>query len=76
MVFSINAVESGPNNFGVFQELARRTPNSNGVANGSGTNSASAPGSSKTDNAAGVARPIVWSLYVVLGLIGVGAGML
>ncbi|KAJ7074993.1 hypothetical protein B0H15DRAFT_43590 [Mycena belliarum] len=47
MVFSINAVETGPNNFAAFKELAMRSgSNTNAGAGGSGTGSGSAPGAS------------------------------
>ncbi|KAJ7671890.1 hypothetical protein B0H17DRAFT_1183561 [Mycena rosella] len=56
MVFSINAVESGPNNFNAFQQLAMRTnssgTSSNGTSsNGTATGTGAAPGASKPGGA-------------------------
>ncbi|KAL4256206.1 Cupredoxin [Pleurotus pulmonarius] len=56
MVFSINAVESGPNNFAAFQQLARRingteaagAASGNGTSSGSGSDSGSGNGAVST----------------------------
>ncbi|KAK1235716.1 hypothetical protein PQX77_001045 [Marasmius sp. AFHP31] len=54
MVFSINAVESGPNNFAAFQTLANRTSTPAGGSEGSpnGGNGGSGSGSGNDNNAA------------------------
>ncbi|KAJ6569362.1 Cupredoxin [Mycena capillaripes] len=74
MVFSINAVESGPNNFNAFQTLANRSGSSSSLggsnSSGSGSGSADAPGQSgKPDGALGSARVSV-AAVLVLGAIG------
>lgn len=65
MVFSINAVESGPNNFANFVQLAKLTANS--------TASSSAPGasssSSKSSNAAPVQTQVSWTMLGIFSLV-------
>lgn len=74
MVFSINAVESGPNNFGAFKTLAMRG-NSGAIAGGSPSGSATsgAPGSSQT-GAAAAGKPL--SAVLMLSAIGAVAALL
>ncbi|KAJ7649560.1 Cupredoxin [Mycena polygramma] len=76
MVFSINAVESGPNNFAAFKELAMRSGD-NGTAaaavsgSGSGTKSGAAPGASGNTGAAVVSvRASGYTAALLLGVIG------
>ncbi|KAF8644869.1 hypothetical protein AX16_008224 [Volvariella volvacea WC 439] len=80
MVFAINAVESGPNNFAAFQELARRI---NGTGSNSGSEvpapSASGPGSSgdgggnDDENAASVVNSMnLRELFGILGVTAIG----
>ncbi|KAL0948374.1 hypothetical protein HGRIS_010956 [Hohenbuehelia grisea] len=57
MVFSINAVESGPNNSAAFQKLAQRNGTSSPSSAGSGTPTSSS-GSSSPSNAAVSISPI------------------
>ncbi|KAF8650216.1 hypothetical protein AX16_005349 [Volvariella volvacea WC 439] len=52
MVFAINAVESGPNNFAAFQELAMRI-NGTGVPGSSPSSGANPTGSSTGSNTNG-----------------------
>ncbi|ESK94187.1 hypothetical protein Moror_8387 [Moniliophthora roreri MCA 2997] len=67
MVFSINAVESGPNNFANFQELAKRM---NGSPTSSGGNSAPSGGSSdNTNDNNGAISSLSHSSMSVVGLI-------
>ncbi|EPQ58329.1 Cupredoxin [Gloeophyllum trabeum ATCC 11539] len=69
MVFSINAVESGPNNFAAFQALAEHV-NGTSTTSGSGT-STSAPSSSSTK--ASSAMHIQKSPVVVVLVAGLAA---
>lgn len=55
MVFSINAVETGPNNFAAFKKLAIQT-NSTGTGNSSG-NGTSESGSSSSTGSGSVPSP-------------------
>ncbi|KAF7290339.1 hypothetical protein HMN09_01291900 [Mycena chlorophos] len=68
MVFSINAVEDGPNNFAAFRQLALNTNPSAAIASGggSGTTSGSAAGASTSGNAASVGS----TPSLLLGLVG------
>ncbi|PPQ74708.1 hypothetical protein CVT26_007559 [Gymnopilus dilepis] len=52
MVFAINAVESGPNNFENFLALAKQSGNSSSDSSGSGSATTTAPGSKNTNAAA------------------------
>ncbi|KAJ7139285.1 hypothetical protein C8R44DRAFT_938983 [Mycena epipterygia] len=73
MVFSINAVESGPNNFAAFKQIAMGSGSSSASAGGSGTGSAGAPGASqKAGGALGGARA-AWG--AVMGAVGLAVGM-
>lgn len=77
MVFSINAVETGPNNFAAFQQLAIRSGDATGAAAGgaSGSVSGSAAGPThSTDAAVGNAR--VNAALLVLGAIGAVSALL
>ncbi|KAJ7270003.1 Cupredoxin [Mycena haematopus] len=70
MVFSINAVESGPNNFAAFQAIA----NASGSTSASGSGTSAAPTSSQTTGAAVVNKPLGYTL--LLGAIGAVAALL
>jgi hypothetical protein len=77
MVFSINAVETGPNNFAAFQQFAMRSGDATGAAAGgaSGSVSGSAAGPThSTDAAVGNAR--VNAALLVLGAIGAVSALL
>ncbi|KAJ7159456.1 Cupredoxin [Mycena filopes] len=77
MVFSINAVESGPNNFNAFQTLANRSGSdsaaaaaSGGSGTGTGTGTAGAPGASQnTDGAVGGASVSGAAALLLLGAL-------
>ena len=74
MVFSANAVETGPNNFENFRELAERI-------NGTSAASASAPAATGNSSNRGSAlssspAPIVTVGLLLLGLIGAWKNML
>ncbi|KAF7426398.1 hypothetical protein PC9H_008766 [Pleurotus ostreatus] len=67
MVFSINAVESGPNNFAAFQQLARRIngTEASGAASGNGTSTGSGNGAiSVTSSFVGFVGSLVFSAAV------------
>jgi hypothetical protein len=65
MVFSINAVDTGPNNFTAFQALAKQI---NGTqANGTQAGSAATPSSSK--NGAAFSSPAI-SAYITFAALG------
>ncbi|KAJ6459572.1 Cupredoxin [Mycena sanguinolenta] len=70
MVVSINAVESGPNNFAAFQAIANATGN----ASTSSSGTSSAPASSQTHGAAMANKPLGYTL--LLGAIGAVAALL
>lgn len=79
MVFSINAVESGPNNFAAFQALAKQI-NGTSTASGSGSSTGSGTSSSSTSTStkSGGARiadinmtPMAIALFVCAGVFGV-----
>ncbi|KAJ7076128.1 Cupredoxin [Mycena crocata] len=79
MVFSINAVESGPNNFAAFKNIAMRGAigaigANNGApgSGGSGTGSGAAPGSSDKPGAAVVGARVS---YAAVGVLGAVAGL-
>ncbi|KAF8140788.1 hypothetical protein K438DRAFT_1636972 [Mycena galopus ATCC 62051] len=72
MVFSINAVESGPNNFGAFQALANASGST--ASGGSASSSGAAPSSSSTTGAAVANKPLGYTL--ALGAIGAIAALL
>lgn len=68
MVFSINAVESGPNNFAAFQQLATRSANASSSTNGGSSGNAG--------NAAVMTIPRLSFAVGTLALAGVLATML
>ncbi|KAF7340306.1 hypothetical protein MVEN_01949700 [Mycena venus] len=74
MVFSINAVESGPNNFAAFKALAMRNNTNAAVAGGSGSSSSGAPNPSQSTGAAVNGKPM--SAVLALGIIGAVAALL
>ncbi|KAH8831504.1 Cupredoxin [Flagelloscypha sp. PMI_526] len=67
MVGSINAVESGPNNFAAFQALAKRINGTTSGAAGNGTGGGSGGGSSSSPNQAG-ASTTMSQVGLLLGL--------
>jgi hypothetical protein len=73
MVFAINAVESGPNNFESFQQLALH---SNSSAAGASTTAATAPTGTPTSAAGKVGARAVAELVVGVVFGGVVAVML
>lgn len=72
MVFSINAVESGPNNFSAFQTLAERI-NGTGTT-GSGTSTSPSAAASSSSSATRVLGQHGYFEKVVL-LVAVGFGI-
>ncbi|KAF9003040.1 Cupredoxin [Cyathus striatus] len=72
MVFSINAVETGPNNFTAFQQLANRTGTNGTSASTSG--SGSSPSSTSGNNNSGVAARVSYGLAG--GLVGIIMAMM
>ncbi|KAF7367601.1 hypothetical protein MSAN_00823400 [Mycena sanguinolenta] len=70
MVFAINAVESGPNNFAAFQAIA----NASGSGSASSSGTSSAPASSQTHGAAMANKPLGYTL--LLSAIGAVAALL
>ncbi|KAJ3756058.1 Cupredoxin [Lentinula raphanica] len=75
MVFSINAVESGPNNFAAFLALAEATltNSTSGKAASGGTASASSPSSSSGSNGAASALNVGGGLGVIVAVLVMGA---
>ncbi|KAJ7914634.1 hypothetical protein B0H13DRAFT_2325083 [Mycena leptocephala] len=72
MVFSINAVESGPNNFAAFQQLALHSGNVSG-ASILGSGSTSAAGATQSSGYTGGAlagTPVSSAAMLMLGAIG------
>lgn len=84
MVFSINAVESGPNNFAAFQQLARRPTNSSSstdggdanTGNGGNTTDGGNGGNSGNGNGAGMITPTVGISAFTFVLAGLTAMLL
>jgi plastocyanin len=83
MVFSINAVESGPNNFAAFQQLARRPTNSSSstdgganTGNGGNTTTGDNGGNGGNGNGAGVITPTVGISAFTFVLAGLTAMLL
>ncbi|KAF8901362.1 Cupredoxin [Gymnopilus junonius] len=74
MVFAINAVESGPNNFENFLALAKEEGNQTSTSTGSSSATSSAPGSKNT-NAAVLSR-VGSSVFLGLTFFGLMAVML
>ncbi|KAF8059835.1 Cupredoxin [Lyophyllum atratum] len=70
MVFSINAVESGPNNFAAFVELAKRSNATSTSSGGTGT------GSPKPTSGAVLGATIPFTAIVGLGALAVFFSML
>ncbi|KAH8117615.1 Cupredoxin [Phellopilus nigrolimitatus] len=70
MVFAVNAIESGPNNFGAFQALARQL---NGT---SASSTATSSGSSSTNTSAAMSAYASRSAGVALVLAGLVFGLL
>jgi plastocyanin len=68
MVFSVNAVESGPNNFGAFQEKAKQQ-------NGSGASTSSSGAPSATPSTGAGVSTVVSSAGMTVVLIAVGFGL-
>ncbi|KAJ6458693.1 hypothetical protein DFH09DRAFT_960924 [Mycena vulgaris] len=75
MVFSINAVESGPNNFAAFKQIAMRGPADAVAGSGSATTSAPATTQSKPSGAL-VGAPMNFAAVVVLGAVAVVSALL
>ncbi|KAJ7447852.1 hypothetical protein B0H11DRAFT_2248028 [Mycena galericulata] len=73
MVFSINAVEDGPNNFEAFQQIALRSAVSGAAV--SGSNTTSAPGSTHSGGAVS-GTPISHASLLVLGAISAVSALL
>ena len=70
MVFSVNAIATGPNNFGTFQASAKQQ-------NGSATSSGSAPASTSTSSTGGAsAQSISYGAGTVLALVSAVFGLL
>ncbi|KAK7034074.1 hypothetical protein VNI00_012505 [Paramarasmius palmivorus] len=72
MVFSINAVESGPNNFANFVELAKRTagpPTSSGNGNNGTSDNGSDNGSDNSNNDNGALPGAQRSVITIAGVI-------
>jgi len=70
MVFSVNAIATGPNNFGAFQASAKQQ-------NGSATSSGSAPASTSTSSTGGAsAQSISYGAGTVLALVSAVFGLL
>ncbi|KAJ3533241.1 hypothetical protein NMY22_g7420 [Coprinellus aureogranulatus] len=79
MVFSINAVESGPNNFAAFRQLAQRPTNASsqtGGNTGNGGQSGDNNGNGGNGNGAGVITPGVGVSAFTLVLAGLTAMLL
>jgi len=78
MVFSINAVESGPNNFAAFQALAEHINGTSTSATSTAPSSSTATSSASAthSNAATVATGSQVGYYGVLAMFGVVAGFL
>jgi hypothetical protein len=75
MVFSINAVESGPNNFAAFQALAKRGGAAAAAGNKNASASAGAPSPSQSTGAAAVSKPLSYVSVMVLGAVGAVAAL-
>ncbi|KAF5350040.1 hypothetical protein D9756_009208 [Leucocoprinus leucothites] len=69
MVFAINAVESGPNNFQNFLELAKRT---GATSTGTSPASASATGGTNNNSGAGLSSPRISIIFISCFLLAVG----
>ncbi|KAF8970837.1 Cupredoxin [Flammula alnicola] len=76
MVFSINAVESGPNNFEAFLELAKLTGNSTTSASGSATGSTSTTSPSSKPSSAAISTVASFGLPFGLAVSSLMALML
>lgn len=73
MVFSVNAVETGPNNFGAFQAAAKQQ---NGTASSTASSSASTASSTAAGNAANGASQINRGAGIAIAMVGVAFGLL
>lgn len=68
MVFAINAVESGPNNFANFVELAKRTANSTTTSPAPTATSTTAGSPGSSSNAAPAQMHASWALLGIFAL--------
>lgn len=68
MVFAINAVESGPNNFAAFVELAKRTAATSSSPSGTGTGTGTGTGSPRPTSGAVLGATVTYSAVVGLGV--------
>jgi hypothetical protein len=76
MVFSINAVESGPNNFNAFRQLAMRPQNTSSQTGGSNTGGSNSGNNSGNNDSAAVAVGPAAALTVLAGAFTLFAAFL
>ncbi|KDR70704.1 hypothetical protein GALMADRAFT_75810, partial [Galerina marginata CBS 339.88] len=76
MVFAINAVESGPNNFDAFLGLAKQSNSTSGSGSGSGTTGAGSGGATPQPTSDAVGTRMGSALGLGLAVFGVLAFML
>lgn len=70
MVFSINAVESGPNNFNAFRQLAMRPTNTSSSTNGGGSNNGGSSGNNNSGNNSAAVAVSSRSAIALTALVG------